>query len=110
MFAGLIRAKELGLISENESAVLDSTAHQLKFIGFQDMYYQNDFPAEYEVTPDSTRANKPELVIEGSEKEKNVRSRLYFKGSRKCCFHARFGEKISGKEGTRRPDAFAQGF
>jgi threonine synthase len=34
------------------------------------MYYRNAFPAEYEVTPDSTRANKPELVIESSEKEK----------------------------------------
>ncbi len=68
-FAGLIRAKELGLISEKESAVLDSTAHQLKFVGFQDMYYQNEFPAEYEVTPDASKANKPELVIESSEKD-----------------------------------------
>lgn len=68
-FAGLIRAKELSLINEKESAVLDSTAHQLKFVGFQDMYYQNNFPAEYEVTPDSSRANKPELVIKSAEKE-----------------------------------------
>ncbi|CCO24487.1 threonine synthase [Maridesulfovibrio hydrothermalis] len=67
--AGLIRAKELGLINENEMAVLDSTAHQLKFVGFQDMYYQNDFPDEYEVTPDASKANKPELVIKSTEKD-----------------------------------------
>ncbi|OEU69653.1 MAG: threonine synthase [Desulfovibrio sp. S3730MH75] len=67
--AGLIRAKELGIISDKECAVLDSTAHQLKFVGFQDMYYQNAFPPEYEVTPDASKANAPELVIESALKD-----------------------------------------
>jgi hypothetical protein len=34
----------------------DSTAHALKFSNFQEMYFENSFPAEYDVVP------KPELV------------------------------------------------
>ncbi len=67
--AGLLKAKELGLIAENEFAVLDSTAHAIKFSGFQDMYLQNDFPAEYGVTPKAELANLPQLLI--SEEKKN---------------------------------------
>ncbi len=61
--AGLMKAKELGLIAENEYAVLDSTAHAIKFSGFQDMYFEDSFPAEYGVTPKKELANKPELLI-----------------------------------------------
>ncbi len=67
--AGCIRAKELGLISEDEEAVLDSTAHQLKFIGFQDMYYRDSFPEEFGIKPDKSLANAPELIISPEEKE-----------------------------------------
>lgn len=65
--AGLLRAKELGLISENDHAVLDSTAHALKFSGFQTMYFSDSFPAEYGVMPDAALANKPELLISADE-------------------------------------------
>ncbi len=68
-FAGAKRAKELGLVSDNEMCVLDSTAHQLKFVDFQTMYFDNSFPAEFEVTPDMALANKPELVITPEEKQ-----------------------------------------
>lgn len=68
--AGCIRAKELGLISDNEEAVLDSTAHQLKFIGFQDMYYQDSFPEEFGINADKSLANAPELIISPQEKKK----------------------------------------
>ena len=37
-FAGMLKAQELGLLGENEFCVLDSTAHALKFAGFQNMY------------------------------------------------------------------------
>ncbi len=67
--AGLLNAKALGLISEAERAVLDSTAHQLKFSGFQNMYFDNTFPPEYGVTPDSSLANRPELLLPVSERE-----------------------------------------
>ncbi len=61
--AGLLNAKALGLIGEGEFAVLDATAHAIKFSGFQDMYFSNTFPAEYGVTPDPKLANRPELLL-----------------------------------------------
>ena len=67
--AGLKRARQLGLIDADETAVLDATAHMLKFIGFQDMYFSNTFPPEYGVTPDMTLANAPRLAIGAQEKE-----------------------------------------
>jgi threonine synthase len=67
--AGLMRARELVLIDKEETAVLDATAHMLKFIGFQDMYFSNTFPPGYGVTPRPELANKPEAVIGESEKD-----------------------------------------
>ncbi len=69
-FAGAKRAKELGLVTNEELCILDSTAHQLKFVDFQNMYFDNAFPPEFEVTPDTALANKPELVISPEEKDK----------------------------------------
>ncbi|MDR1856481.1 MAG: threonine synthase [Desulfovibrio sp.] len=60
--AGLCRAKELGLIGGNERAVLDDTAHSLKFAGFQEHYFANDFPEAYEIVPDPALANRPRLL------------------------------------------------
>jgi threonine synthase len=68
--AGLMRAKELGLIEPSELAILDATAHSLKFIGFQDMYFNDSFPAEYGITPKSELKNQPELVITPEEKQR----------------------------------------
>ena len=67
--AGLMNAKALGLISDKEHAVLDATAHALKFAGFQDMYFNDSFPAEYGVTPDKSLANKPELLLPESARQ-----------------------------------------
>ncbi len=67
--AGLLRSRELGLVADSETAILDSTAHQLKFIGFQEMYYDNSFPAEYEISPDASKANRPQLVLEPEVKQ-----------------------------------------
>ena len=66
--AGLLKAREEGRVAADEKAVLDSTAHALKFAGFQNMYFTDAFPAEYGVTPDSSLANKPALVIGADEK------------------------------------------
>jgi len=68
--AGAARAKELGLVSDKETCVLDSTAHHLKFVDFQQMYFDNSFPADYEVTPDTSLANRPELVLSAEEKDR----------------------------------------
>lgn len=66
--AGLLRAKESGLISSREEAVLDATAHSLKFIGFQDMYYENAFPKEYGITPRAELVNRPRKVLSTEDK------------------------------------------
>lgn len=68
--AGAKRAKELGLVSADETLVLDATAHHLKFIGFQEMYFQNTFPPEFGVTPKPELANKPELIITAEDKKR----------------------------------------
>lgn len=60
--AGMAEAVQKGLVSGNESVVLDSTAHALKFSGFQEMYFENRFPEEYEVVPKPELINAPELV------------------------------------------------
>jgi len=66
--AGARRAKELRLVSADETLVLDATAHHLKFIGFQEMYFSNTFPPEFGVSPKPELANKPELIITQAEK------------------------------------------
>jgi len=51
-----------GLVDRDEVAVLDATAHHLKFIGFQEMYFENTFPPEFEVTPKPAYQNRPQLL------------------------------------------------
>ena len=60
--AGIVAAKARGLVEQHESVVLDSTAHALKFSGFQEMYFEDSFPPEYEVTPKPALINAPELI------------------------------------------------
>jgi threonine synthase len=57
--AGLVVAIEKGFIDSDEVAVIDSTAHAIKFSGFQDMYFQNRFPEDYEIAPRSELVNFP---------------------------------------------------
>ena len=66
--AGLIKAREIGLMDAEELAILDATAHALKFAGFQDMYFHDGFGPEFEITPDKKLANVPRLVIGPDEK------------------------------------------
>lgn len=63
--AGLVAAKKKGILGGDQSAVLDSTAHALKFADFQQMYFENRFPAEYGITPRPELVNVPELVRPG---------------------------------------------
>lgn len=60
--AGLVNAMKSGKVDRNETAILDSTAHALKFSGFQDMYFSDTFPPEYEVSPKKELANMPVYV------------------------------------------------
>lgn len=68
-FAGMLAAQQHGLIDKNEYCVLDSTAHMLKFIDFQNMYFTNTFPDTFGVTPKKELCNSPELLMRPEEKE-----------------------------------------
>ncbi len=60
--AGFRRALEKGFVRREETGILDSTAHMLKFITFQDMYFQDSFPPEFGVTPREELKNAPSLI------------------------------------------------
>jgi threonine synthase len=60
--AGLVKAKTMGLVALNETAVLDATAHAIKFSEFQDLYFKNKIPEPYHIVPDPDRTNLPELI------------------------------------------------
>lgn len=60
--AGLHAAARQGIAGETETAVIDSTAHALKFASFQELYFENRFPSEFEITPDPTLANAPVYI------------------------------------------------
>ena len=60
--AGLKEAVKQGFISQGETAVLDSTAHALKFAEFQNAYFENNL-SDFEVTAKAELINRP-LAIE----------------------------------------------
>jgi threonine synthase len=60
--AGLKQARDEGLVGGDDTAILDSTAHALKFAGFQEMYFSEDFPAEFGVKPRPALINHPVLI------------------------------------------------
>jgi threonine synthase len=60
--AGLIQARRRGMIDKDEVAIIDSTAHALKFSGFQDLYFENKFPVEFNINPNRDLINAPVLV------------------------------------------------
>ena len=57
--AGLLAAKAQGVIDDQDVVVLDSTAHALKFAGFQEMYFEQNFPADYNISPRADLINAP---------------------------------------------------
>lgn len=60
--AGLVAATEQGIIESNDVAVIDSTAHALKFSGFQEMYFEKRFPREFNINPDPQLINAPVYI------------------------------------------------
>ena len=67
-FAGMLRAQESGILRDDEFSILDSTAHALKFSGFQSMYFEDSFPAEYGVKARPELVNHPQLLISAEER------------------------------------------
>jgi threonine synthase len=60
--AGVRRAVQEQRVPENRSAVLDATAHALKFASFQEKYFANSFEPEYEVIPKPELRNAPQRI------------------------------------------------
>ncbi|MCG8567502.1 MAG: threonine synthase [Desulfobacterales bacterium] len=65
--AGLVEAKKQGIVNGHETAVLDATAHAIKFSGFQDMYFNDQIPEGFEITPNPEFVNLPGLVLPEDE-------------------------------------------
>ncbi|MCD6184598.1 MAG: threonine synthase [Deltaproteobacteria bacterium] len=63
--AGLVKASGQGLIGQDDVVILDSTAHAIKFSGFTDTYFKNNFPDEFNIIPDPDLINAPVLVKPG---------------------------------------------
>lgn len=60
--AGLVEAKRRNLVKSDETAVLDSTAHALKFSVFQERYFDRDLIEEYQITSQPDMINVPRLI------------------------------------------------
>ena len=60
--AGLVEANARGITAKNDIAVIKSTAHALKFAGFQEMYFEKQFPPEFNIKPDSDLINVPVYI------------------------------------------------
>jgi threonine synthase len=67
--AGLLAAKAHGLVRADEFCLLDDTAHALKFMDFQNMYFSGVMPPEFEVAPDPSLINQPELLLSPEERQ-----------------------------------------
>ncbi len=69
-FAGYQKALKEKMLRPDELAVLDATAHALKFSDFQNMYFCNSFPESYEVSPKAELCNAPSLLLSQQEKDR----------------------------------------
>jgi threonine synthase len=60
--AGMLAARDRGAIDRQDVVVLDSTAHALKFSGFQEMYFEQTFAEDYNISPSADLINTPQFV------------------------------------------------
>lgn len=60
--AGIKKAVAEGKVDSKRRAVLDATAHAMKFSVFQDKYFSDSFEPEFEVTPRAELRNAPLAV------------------------------------------------
>ncbi len=60
--AGFARAVDNGFVEDGDVGILDSTAHMLKFLGFQEQYFEDAFDPAFGVTPRPELKNAPNRV------------------------------------------------
>lgn len=92
--AGLRRAVDLGIVDKDSVAIIDSTAHALKFSGFQEMYFENSFPPGFEVIPDKALVNHP-VLIQPDDLEKYPMEGKPLAGNDLSVFVSRISEEIA---------------
>lgn len=92
--AGLTKAVELGIVDKNAVAIIDSTAHALKFSGFQEMYFENSFPPEFDVVPNEELVNCP-VLIKPDDLEKYPEAGKPLTGDDMGVFVSRMSEEIA---------------
>ena len=61
--AGLAKAVEKKIVSTNETAVVDATAHALKFSNFQNLYFEQKIPNEFNIKHNLDFINLPSLIM-----------------------------------------------
>jgi len=61
--AGLADAVARGVVKEDETAIVDATAHAIKFSGFQNLYYENALSDGYEIDANPDYINAPKLLM-----------------------------------------------
>lgn len=61
--AGLSEAIKKKIISSSDIAILDATAHAIKFSEFQDLYFNTQIPKDYEIISNPDLINLPTLVL-----------------------------------------------
>ena len=61
--AGLVEALKEGIILNDEIAILNATAHAIKFSMFQELYYEKKFAKEYKIKSKSKFINYPKLLM-----------------------------------------------
>jgi len=92
--AGLVAAKRQNLIADDEVAVVDSTAHAIKFSGFQQMYFDGQFPVDYEIRPEPGLMNVP-VLIQPEDLEKTPAAGKPLAGDELKRFVERVSEEIA---------------
>ncbi len=60
--AGLVEARRQRIVGENDIAIVDSTAHAIKFSGFQEMYFEKNLPAEFKISSNPALVNAPVYI------------------------------------------------
>jgi threonine synthase len=99
--AGLRVARERGWMQPGDIAVLDSTAHAIKFSGFQDMYFENRFPAEFGISPKPALMNQP-VYIRPNDLKRVPAAGQPLEGEDLRRFVRRTAEEIAGRLGLRK--------
>ncbi|MFC1880137.1 threonine synthase [Thermodesulfobacteriota bacterium] len=93
--AGLLAAKNRGIVDSRDIAVLDSTAHAIKFAGFQEMYFEQKFPPDYNISPKQDLINAP-VYVHPEDLEKVPEAGKPLDGKEFERFAARMAEEIAG--------------